>query len=530
MKQIKQSILFVSLLLPMTISCNKDLVEMNKNPQEVETPSIPGLFNKVVSESSFTLHKNLTLLYNELYFPYSQLTATSKKLGVDPILGSNTSNWTSYYTMLAHQRKLEDLLNNYAGDKASLVNVQAMLKVISAMKTLEAVDVFGDIPYTRAGYAYFTGTQQVLRPAFDDATGVYKTVLTDLKWASDHIVTDPTARTPSGSLYYTLDAADVLFGNKMLLWQKFSNALRLRYAARIYEKDAATGGAIIKEVLDNNQPLPAEGEDVQFLRLAGDRPQVSFAAAGSNGVRMGTNIWKCVSSSNATDGSGIFDPRVPVFFETNKQGQWKPYPQAPGTGAPVDNGDPYNGDRNNRIKSDFSAVNYDLIMDVKALPDIAISTAEVNFLKAEAYQRGMGVGKDVNKAGQAYLQGIRESVSFWYKVVAKVEVWNNRPVAPDATKLDAFLRHPQVAFPTGDDQQLRAIYRQYWLSLFWQPNEAFYLLRRTGGMTPTDAPVDMSFSRLNYPASERLDNTEYYNAQVSKMGGDDIGKKIWWMK
>ena len=40
---------------------------------------------------------------------------------------------------------------------------------------------------------------------------------------------------------------------------------------------------------------------------------------------MGSNVWHQLSENDNQDGSGIFDPRVLIFFETNNAKEWAPY-------------------------------------------------------------------------------------------------------------------------------------------------------------------------------------------------------------
>ena len=67
---------------------------------------------------------------------------------------------------------------------------------------------------------------------------------------------------------------------------------------------------------------------------------------------------------------------------------------------------------------------------------------------------------------------------------------------------------------------------------FQQPWLAFNLWRRTGN-TPVDPKaihlLQYYFYRLPYAQDEAVNNTDNYNAQISKMGGNNSNVKVWWM-
>lgn len=66
-----------------------------------------------------------------------------------------------------------------------------MEKIILAYKTFKVTDLFGDIPFSEAGYGFQDVNQ--LHPKFDAQESIYKTLLNELQWASQHL--DPAATT-----------------------------------------------------------------------------------------------------------------------------------------------------------------------------------------------------------------------------------------------------------------------------------------------------------------------------------------------
>ena len=167
-----------------------------------------------------------------------------------------------------------------------------------------------------------------------------------------------------------------------------------------------------------------------------------------------------------------------------------------------------------------------------------MTSAEVHFLKAEAYARGLGVAQDLSSAETEYQAGISASVNFWYTVAANTndpsENWSAvAPPPPTTAQMNTLFTNPKVAFSGSSADALKKIYAQEWLSFFRQPWLAFNLWRRTGN-TPIDPnsnppSSNTTFYRLPYAQDEAVNNSDNYNAQISKMGGNNSNVKVWWM-
>src|SRR6185295_10968069 len=131
----------------------------------------------------------------------------------------------------------------------------------------------------------------------------------------------------------------------------------------------------------------------------------------------------------------------------------------------------------------YSPINYYLARDMDYQPDILITGAEVLFIRAEAYLRGIGVAKDVGIATSAFLDGIQFSINFWTNIMENSRLPTGTPFSANITvpsNLSFFTVQNNLGFFTGDEQeQLREIYAQCWIDMFRQPQEAFALARRT---------------------------------------------------
>ena len=150
-----KNVLMISVLIISFASCTKGFEEMNKNPMNPTGTDIGPLFNNVVSSLCWTWDEQF-YLNNEIFYPESELGALISEgwgnysIGVDAV-------WNNYYTTLANihdiDKRLEELCDA-AGDNEIDDKVKAQLVVIEAYKTFKITDMFGDIPYSEAGYIW----------------------------------------------------------------------------------------------------------------------------------------------------------------------------------------------------------------------------------------------------------------------------------------------------------------------------------------------------------------------------------------
>ena len=520
----------IVLFLALAPACRKDFEEINTNPYSPTQTSMEALFNGVLASLPLGWNEQF-YLHNETLYDLTQQGALISRawpnirIGVDEV-------WDNYYSTLRNIRALEQRFDAYEGDPAELDNVRAQLKILLAYKTFKVTDLFGDMPFFNAG----KGSQgaETLRPQYDKQEDIYRHLLDELKWAAEHIHFE--LNTPGGKPYYSFGQFETLLKNDLRQWQRWANAMRLRHAMRVVEKDPALAGEVVKAVVEPNLPVVQSGKEIclwpRRMGITLDSRHWSFRE--HKGLRMGTAMWHQMSAHDSTDGSGIIDPRAYVFFETNNKDEWKAFPNAAGTNPPLEGGIPYNGGRdfNYSVKGascKFSPFNYYLIRDEYDVPEILMSAAEVHFIKAEAYKRGIGVAQNDLNADVEYAEGIRASLQFWASVAAQTQRWTeNKPPELTQSAIFQYIYHPKISFG-GNGFKLELIYAQLWIDLFRQPWEAYALARRTG-LTPRQGPA-LTYNRFTYPASESEYNQANWQAQVAAMGGADVKEgKMWWMR
>ena len=535
-------------------SCTKGFEEMNKNPMSPTGTDIGPLFNGVVQ--SLCLNSNEQFyLWNEIFYPETELGALTSEAWGNMSIGIDAV-WNNYYLALANIHDIDKRLDEMcatAEDDEIDDKVRAQLTVLEAYKTFKVTDMFGDIPYSEAGYIWYN-TVENRKPKYDSQESIYKTLLEELVWAREVLINGKTT-TELGNAYYSLGSHDVLFKNDYNKWGKVANSIILRQALRMYDRDEVFAGAILVEAYD--KPVI---DDYYYMGGAFALwPQYLGSYFGDEGwafrehknLRMGETVFAQMSTPTDSADNQIFDPRVYVFFDTNQKGAWRAYPQLRDANTPTEGGTPYNSSRDNNYEFKgpaclYSPFNFYLIRDHVFVPQILISPAEICFIKAELAARGIA-GNDFDKFN--YLdEGVKYSLLLWMQLpyngadATYKYIYSDLQNMMKDTDIYSFCQkhyfdilNPLVYnnpnFGWTNEEFLDVIYQQRWLDLFRQPNEAWNLARRTFRTPTTIDHQKLVTYRLPYPQFEATYNYDNYSAQVKKMGGSDSRDvKVWWME
>ena len=536
----KRNLLIAIVVISVFSSCKKDFEEINKDPNGFTSASDGSLFNAVIS--------SLKSGWNEqLYVNNSVLLKENQQVALPQVRWNNYSIgteeiWANYYSVLPNLRELERRWASLDTTSHAVQNMLAMEKIVRAYKTFKVTDLFGDIPYSQAGYGYLDANK--LHPAFDSQEAIYKSLLEDLAWADEHIDLSAVNAEP----FLTFSSFDNLFFADLAKWRRFANSLRMRYAMRMVNREPVLAANILGDIINNGKPVfgvnqfgqlnddPYTESALIFPYQLGYRNESKgWSFNQSKDERLGTVMWNLISENDSTDGSGIFDPRAYYFFDTNNNNQWVAFPNDNTQNLPPDGGIPYEYQRDvaYAIKGAgclYSPVNYYLVRDEDYVPDILITGAEVKFIRAEAYHRGIGVGQDAAQAGVEFIDGLQFSLNFWDHIMANSKLPTGTPFATNIqvpsnvnfislqNKLDYFSKTSQ--------EQLDLIYQQEWIDMFTQPQQNFALMRRTF-RTPHTGNASQVY-RFPIPPNE-VNYNQINWLSIFGAGGDNLNRKIWWM-
>lgn len=563
MKNIKIFSLAVSLLAAGIIyqSCTKDFEEMNTDWKNPTKASIPTVMNSVMG-SFFLGWQEMQTIHNGYYYLITQQTGNAGpryvlQQGIDDI-------WNNYYNRLRNVRYLQKEFESTTSVKTD--NVKAMLDVMLAYQTLRTADYFGDMPFSKAGYAG-DGTE-FKRPVYDKHEDIYKECLDMLKSAATSFVDGASDQVEGiGDAYNIFWSGSYVSGKSYLMWRKLANSIRLRYAIQLADIDAATANAHIAEILGNPTTYPlldGDGRDetagMWIKKLSYSLESRPWTFSANNYCCMGSTMWSEMTDlavppiTEATKTSAgvadpqFYDPRGYLFFETNNANLWIPQqqidanpkqaPSACYSNVAYPDGRYYGQTQqewsNKKEGAYYSNVNFYLATDMESTPELIMTEAEVHFLKAEAYNRGLGISKNSAKAKESYEAGIRASMETWFSFVGLINAgtykWMiQQPAIPSAADVTAYINRANIVYSSDEATALKQIYKQVWIDSFRQPWVAFNLYCRSGA-TPHasgDTQEYAKFRRVPYPPSEETYNTQNFSNALNG-NANDFKRKLFW--
>lgn len=355
-------------------------------------------------------------------------------------------------------------------------NQLACTEVLNVYAWAALVDTFGDVPYTDAL------DPSKPQPKYDKGKDVYNDLILRLDAAIGKMTTTSTG----------LGSADLINGGSMPQWKRFANSLKLRMAMTIADDDAAKAKTMAEAAVAGG--LLTSNTDVIDLTFA-TNPN-------------GNPLWEDLVRDGRQDFVGalpfvtrlntLSDPRRSSFFKLAVDGTYK--------GAPYGAANSYDS---------FSPPGTRL--EVPTLPGVLFSYSEVQFLLADAADRGFSVG---GAAETFYNAGVTASILEW---------------GGTATAAATYLAQPNVAFATAIGSTNRQkIGNQEWIALYNQPFDSYREYRRLDAPQLTKAISALSEIpvRLNYPVVEQNVNGANYATAASGLGagGDAVTTKVFWDK
>ena len=559
-----KKLVIISVALLGFFSCTKKFEEMNKDPFSPTGTTIEALFNGVVSSLQPNSNE-IFYLQNEIFYPETELAALTSDAWGNSQIGT-AAVWSNYYNSLSNIREIERRFDDYCAEKdddSICDKARAQLMIVKGMKTLKVSDIFGDMPYTEAGRIWENAdNQNYMKPKWDTQESIYKSVLQELAWARD-ILEKNAELTYKENAYYQMPY-DVLFNNNYKQWAELANSLILRHALRMYDKDPEFATPLLVDAynypytsLNATGGVATGGAYALWPSVLGTSWDINWAFREHKNLRMGETVWSCLSENNNMDGSGIFDYRTFIFFDTSHKndslplGAWHAFPQIRTATTPTEGGSPYaqSRDANYTFKGPaclFSPINYYLTRDEKYVPNIFVTYADVLFMKAEVGARGIGGivlgGMDLD---MMLFQAIYQSCLFWTHRPLNTSRWTYfYPQYTDyIANLDIWAWSNNMASkimnkvvwgnPDNDGSTafyLNVIYQQRWLNYFRQPHEAWALARRTWATPTTTNHAKLTSFRMEYPQNEVEYNNTNYNTQAASMShGDTRETPVWWM-
>lgn len=533
MKKILTLIVGVAAVFSMNSCSDDDYTSKYDNPGQTSTASCDKLMTGVFyagKDFTFNSYWRMYTWDNGIIGRYAQTIGFTNSPGGMYSASDSYANdrWENFYQILAQYRALQNVYTTEDANKQENDKIFLDLAEIFVYDHLsQLIDAFGDVPFEKAGYLGITGDVTGSYPSYDKATDLYTTMIqrlgalyTELKSLDGNL--PPTTAS-------ALPVQDFINKGDLNKWMLYCNNLRLRLAVRVASQGplASLGKEAIANILDGNLPVSTTFDDNIFV--VGDDGSVddfNFADGIRDGYKSHSRASQAMLDVLLTESTlGINDYRLPIMYSKNAAGEYK------GLSTHEDYGDQETNTSFPEGKRVYSRIDSTTVIYNQYLRHPIISTAEVDFLRAEAYQNGWANGN----AKQAFINGVVNSTKYYFDCnAASPSSYGFKGTEPAESDVIAYAE----AMWEHASNKLEVIIQQKWLNFgFLQASLAWDDVRRTGYPAlyfPTDPTAQIFVevpSRVRYPSSERNNNVANYNAQIQAMGGtDDPYIKPFWAK
>lgn len=464
--------------------------------------------------------------------------------------------WDQYYSVGI--KNLVDAIHN----SKDMPNTNAALRIHRVYLMSILTDTYGDIPCSEAGLGFIEG---ISNPKYDKQEDIYNWFFAELK--------DCVSQLGTGSDRISGDVTSL--NGDTDLWKKYANSLILRFAMRISDVNPALAqqefeGVLASEsgyISNSNENAYVKYLDAPFTLYDGSR-DLDFRANALSAILYGqdptsptfvcSTLYNMLKDNNdprllkicrnyinttrsETKPEGCFDVTDDMIAWENAGGTgvqandpgaawWDQWPTVPATSEiptlqQLVNNYPDKGyDQSNypaRMTRPFLA----LAFEQPNCPGILITSAEVEFLLAEAATKGWAVQGDAESHYEAGIRAAMQLLNDCYDIVGKIS----------ETEINDYI----AANPLGDNPKEQINKEAYILHLT-NPAEAWANLRRSdypvlqdrakfGNFTYTCVDGFKTPVRLKYPNLEAKYNSVNYKEAIERLGGtDDWHKRMWW--
>ena len=464
--------------------------------------------------------------------------------------------WDQYYSVGI--KNLVDAIHN----SKDMPNTNAALRIHRVYLMSILTDTYGDIPCSEAGLGFIEG---ISNPKYDKQEDIYNWFFAELK--------DCVAQLGTGSDRISGDVTSL--NGDTDLWKKYANSLILRFAMRISDVNPALAQQEFEGVLasesgyigNSSENAYVKYLDAPFTLYDGSR-DLDFRANALSAILYGqdptsptfvcSTLYNMLKDNNdprllkicrnyinttrsETKPEGCFDVTDDMVAWENAGGTgvqandpgaawWDQWPTVPATSEiptlqQLVNNYPDKGyDQSNypaRMTRPFLA----LAFEQPNCPGILITSAEVEFLLAEAATKGWAVQGDAESHYEAGIRAAMQLLNDCYDIVGKIS----------ETDINDYI----AANPLGDNPKEQINKEAYILHLT-NPAEAWANLRRSdypvlqdrakfGNFTYTCVDGFKTPVRLKYPNLEAKYNSVNYKEAIERLGGtDDWHKRMWW--
>lgn len=462
----------------LAFSCTGDFEEINTDPNRIDQISPGTLLNPILyGISSFNTDRadGFTFQIMQVALPFPSANGGLHRY--DLTENSGNSTWNTYYRWLVNIREMKQAAINAVDP-----NYEAIALTLEAWVASQLTDSFGDVPFIEASQ----GEQGIFQAKFDTQEQIYAIIFENLEKAN-------AIYDPSRSMVY---GEDILFGNNISRWKKFTNSLHMRLLLRVSGQQENSFQKIAAMLNNPTQyPIFTNTAESAILKITGVVPNIS-----PWGRAIDFTTFRSVSEFFVDRLNELEDPRRMKFMTQARA--------LDGTTTIGYKGIP-SGYGGTESQFQFIPSNHNIALVQAPMISLILTYAELEFIKAELAQRGViSTGAETH-----YEKGVKAAMEQW-----------------GVTPPENYFENPMAAY----DGTLERIMLQKYIGLYFNDYQQWFEFRRTGfpilpkqdGMLNEQrVPV-----RFRYPVNSQLNNPVNYQEAVARMGGDDINTKVWWEK
>ncbi len=532
----------VGLMTALSSCSDDDFNEKYADPSKTTTVGVPQVFTGIMHNGNRWM--------NPTYWRYYTQSTTSGCFS--GVIGNSNGRgrfrgasegyfnirWQDYYKMLTQYRLLEYNYNNMNETEKPANEIFYLLgRTLVEAQLHEVLSIWGDVPYKGAGTLWMTGDYDAAKQAvaYDDDVELYKMILADLKEVGDYFASGNVNAAGLSSLA----RQDISCAKGSAdMWQRYVNSLRLRIALHLATNGDLTSDArnAIAEILNNPSKYPLIENNNHNMGVDGETSTDDYnygkgIAQALAGRSEGSGSQAMLDAMNVP-ANGIpdanTDPRIAAIYDCNPDGEYVAYDNSPYCNyyCYIDS---------------IAMAGWATYQGNANLNGIWISAAEVALSKAEAYLMGYGVGADVAKAKQCFIDGVAYSNEYYWDIKL------GSSLAKDGN--DSYNGYRRLEVPVFDDfiayansiwqPTQECVATQLWLNFgFMNELEAWNVTRRTGypnvkfmkDNQQSDYPTPPH--RLPYPSDElNFNSTNVQNAiQTNYKEPTGYYTKLFWAK
>lgn len=491
-------IVLALLIVATTISsCTKNFDEINtdpNNPTEVPNSAYLSSAQRGIMDNTFDTWWGGNV-GNQLaqYWSSNQYTSESRYFFRTSI---TNSYWNLFYAggnnissnAVGGLKELQSIIDNCNTDPATsitsgaIVNQKAVAMLLKAWLYQNMTDTWGNIPYSEALNV------ESRTPKYDSQSSIYSSLLSEVDAAIALI--DEAEAGPVG---------DLIYGGDMASWKKFANTLKMRLAIRMADVNPATANTAFSEAMTSGAFESNADNALMPYGTGTDANPIYY-----NRYVQSRNDY-CASNTMLDVLVALNDPRLSSYYApASSTGNWT--------------GEVYGLTEANGAATPNSTISQRSAKVLSAsLPGIFLDYASVEFMKAEAIERGWVAGT----AQDHYNAGITASMGYW--------------TSASSADISDYLAQAGVDYSntaSGATWQQK-IGKQKWIALYLQGIQGWTEWRRLDFgilQMPADGILDGDGIplRMKYPVDEQTLNGTNYDAAVSAQGPDIQTTKVWW--